>query len=486
MGLIPGYEYDIFISYVHADNESETNDGDGWVDRFYKYLDTKLNKHSKKIKIWWDSKKLDGSQVFDKTIEEALENSAIILCLNSRLYSQSEYCKKELQYFNKKAAGDEVGLLVGDRSRIINVLLSNIHFDNWLPEFKGTSGFVFHDEGEYGDPLPIEAKAPFSEQMKLLRNALVKMMEEFAPSEEEKGKEEESFTIYFGDTNDSLVDRQDGITSELKQKGYSILRADSGMQDLSTHKEINREAMEKSQLAVHLLGGFPGRKIPDTEKRYIQEQVEIGLQSPTPQLLWMATGMDILDVENETYRSFLGSLEDGSAEGQGYEVIRSNEAELAQLIIDHINRLKEEENVVESAALKVLLETHTDDFQYAFDLKKNLVNNDVRLIFNPEDGGPKENIEILYENIAEAQKYIFLFGKEENNEWIDVRVKDTMKKLVEYDRYGQNIFLYLTPPQKAMTDIRVAQSPMVKIMDNSATPAIDQNVFNDLLEDLKS
>ena len=176
--------------------------------------------------------------------------------------------------------------------------------------------------------------------------------------------------------------------------------------------------------------------------------------------------MGITKIENEAYRSFLTSLEDGTASDKGYEIVRSNEAELAQLIIDHINRLKEQESVeVSEETLKVLLDTHTDDFQYAFDLKKNLTSNDVRLIFNPEDGDPQENIEILYENIAEAQKYIFLFGKEENNEWIDVRVKNTMKKLVEYDRYGQNIFLYLTPPQKAMADIRVAQSPMVKIVE---------------------
>ena len=219
MGLIPGYEYDIFISYVHADNESETGDGDGWVDRFYKYLDTKLNKHSKKIKIWWDSKKLDGSQVFDKTIEEAINDSAIILCLNSRLYSQSEYCKMELQFFHQKASEEEVGLLVGDRSRIINVLLSNIHYEDWLPEFSGTSGFVFHDEGEYGDPLTVEAKAPFSEQMKTLRNALVKLMEEFGSEEKVKPIVKDEFTLFFGDTNDSLVDRRDGIISELEQKG---------------------------------------------------------------------------------------------------------------------------------------------------------------------------------------------------------------------------------------------------------------------------
>ncbi|MEM7185792.1 MAG: toll/interleukin-1 receptor domain-containing protein, partial [Bacteroidota bacterium] len=447
MGLVPGYKYDIFISYVHADNESEVGDGDGWVDQFYKYLDTKLNKHSKQINIWWDSKKLDGSQVFDTTIEEAIKDSAIILCLNSRLYSQSEYCKKELAYFHEKASAEEVGLLIGDRSRIVNVLLSNIHYDEWLPEFVGTSGFVFHDEGAYGDPLPVEAKAPFSDQMKTLRNALVKLMEDFSGDLQTTTPVKEEFAIYFGDTNDSLVDRQDGIISELEHQGFRVERAASNAPSADAHSETTRETIEQAQLAVHLLGEFPGRKIPNSEERFIQQQVSIGMELSTPQLIWMATNMDLSTIENEDYRSFLESLEDGSGNYQGVELVRSNEAELTQLILDHIDRLKQENTIKEvesDGTLKVLLDTHTDDFQYAFDLKKNLTNNDVRLIFNPEDGDPQENIEILYENISEAQKYIFLFGKEENNEWVDVRVKNTMKKLVEFDRYGQDIFLYLS------------------------------------------
>lgn len=489
MALIPGYEYDIFISYAHADNASETSEGDGWIDQFYQYLETKLSKHSENIKIWWDSKQLDGSQVFDKTIKHAIDNSAIMVCLNSRRYAESDYCQKELQHFRKKAAGEETGLLVGDRSRIINVLLFNIHYDDWLSEFEGTSGFKFHDEGDYGDPLSVEAKEPFSEQMKLLRNALVKMMEEFESEviEPPPPPPPSEFTIYFGEINDSLVDRRDGIISELEGKGYLILKGDPSNATAKEHEKQTREAIDSAQLAVHLLGEFPGRKIADDpETRYIQKQVEIGMESPTPQLIWLSNDLYAPGIENEEHRVFLTSLEDGSLSVRDQELIRSNEAELTQLIIDHAERLKKEKVVRTNGVLKVLLDTHTDDFKYAFDLKKNLQSNDIRLIFNPEDGDPQENIEILYENINEAQKYIFLYGKEENNDWVDVRVKNTMKKLVEFDRYDQNIFVYLTPPHKETKDIRVAQSPMVKIVNNSNMSSIDSALFKQFLIDLKA
>ncbi|MEM7084900.1 MAG: toll/interleukin-1 receptor domain-containing protein [Bacteroidota bacterium] len=493
MALIPGYEYDIFISYVHADNASETDSDEGWVDQFYKYLDTKLNKHSEEIKIWWDSKNLDRSEVFDDSIEEAINKSALMICLHSRRYSQSEYCIKELDHFHQKAQEEPAGLVVGNRSRVLNVLLSNIHYSEWPEKLQGTSGFPFHDGGDYGDPLKVSSDGPFGDQMKELRNALVRIFEDFNKTPEKPEKKKDAFTIHLAEVNDSLMDRRDGIIARLNAEGYEVSIGDPSVSEVNIHQNKTEEAFQTAQLAVHLLGEFPGKKIiGDLDSRYIQKEVEIGLESSTPQLLWLPSDLEIKSIENEGHRAFLQSIEAGTLSSKSIEFIRSNEAELLNMILDAANRLKRnklveiKQDVSESDDLKVLLDTHIDDYLYAFNLKKNLVNNDIKLIFNPEDGDPQENIEILYSNISEAQKYIFLYGNEENNEWVDVRVKNTMKKLVEDDRYNQNIFIYLTPPQKETTDIRVAQSPMVKIVDNSANEQIDPLLFTEFLSDLKA
>jgi len=492
MALIPGYEYDIFISYVHADNESETESDEGWVNQFYKYLDTKLNKHSEEIKIWWDSKNLDRSEVFDNSIEDAIAKSAIMICLHSRRYVQSEYCMKELDYFHQKAEKEDAGLVIGNRSRIVNVLLSNIDYTEWPDKLQGTSGFPFHDGGDYGDPLKVSSDGPFGDQMKELRNALVHIFDDFT-ERPVKPKNEDAFTIHLAEANDSLIDRRDGIIAQLTTEGYEVSVGDPSVSEVNVHQKKTEEAIQTAQLAVHLLGEFPGKKINgDPESRYIQKEVEIGLDLSTPQFVWLSSDLDIQSIENEPYRNFLQSLEVGTLSSKSTEFIRSNEAELLNMILDAADRLKRKELVEnkqaapETDGLKVLLDTHIDDYLYAFNLKKNLVNNDIKLIFNPEDGDPQENIEILYDNISEAQKYIFLYGNEENNDWVDVRVKNTMKKLVEDDRYNQNIFIYLTPPQKETTDIRVAQSPMVKIVDNSTKEQIDPVLFDEFLSDLKA
>lgn len=502
MALIPGYEYDIFISYVHADNESETNLEDGWIDQFYKYLDTKLNKHSKDIKIWWDSNNLDRSEVFDNSIAEAIDKSAIMICLYSRLYPQSEYCIKELEHFYKKVENEKIGLTVGNRSRIIPVFMSNIPHTDWLEKLSGTSGFPFHDNDDYGDPLK-NTSPEFSSQMIQLRNALVRIFDDFSkeitteekpkPVTEEKEKDN-GFTIYMAEVNDSLLDRRDGIIAELKEKGYNILTGDSSNSDTETHETVTKEAIAKSQFTVHILGNFPGRKIPgEAEARYIQKQAEIGLESKTPQLIWVSRDTDFDKIENKEHQQFLKGLEDATLSSKKYEFVRGNEGELAMLIDDYAKQLQEvqlqkdlEQKTTKGAPIKVLLDTHTDDFKQAFNLKKILNDYNVDLIFNPEDGDPQENIKSLYSNISEAKKFIFLYGNETHKDWVDIRVKNTLKKLMDYDRYGQDIFIYVTPPEKAVDSIKVAQNPMVKLVDQSHNPQLDGAALEAFLNDLKA
>ena len=78
MGYIPGFEYDIFITYSHTDNIN-IEDEEGWVEQFYKILRISLWQliGTEEIKIWWDDKRMDGGVVFDDAIAEGIKKSAI-------------------------------------------------------------------------------------------------------------------------------------------------------------------------------------------------------------------------------------------------------------------------------------------------------------------------------------------------------------------------------------------------------------------------
>src|SRR5215216_993083 len=157
MGYVTGFDYDIFISYAHVDNETADKGDPGWVSLFREHLEVQLSKRIGRIgavKMWQDPT-LEGSQLFDQTIRDGINRSAIFLALTSTGYLASEYCQQELKWFCSKANSEPVGLSVGDRMRVFNLLLNNIPHKQWPQEFGRTSGYPFHDadrDDEFGYP----------------------------------------------------------------------------------------------------------------------------------------------------------------------------------------------------------------------------------------------------------------------------------------------------------------------------------------------
>jgi TIR domain len=180
MAFVPGFEYDIFISYAHTDNLTSKPDEIGWVEQFHKDLRVGLARcigRTDKVKIWRDEK-LDGSELFDQVIKNRINQSAIFLALNSPGYRISDYCQQELQWFHQKAQTEKAGLHVGERMRIFNVLLYNIPYDQWPTEFGRTTGFPFHvakSEEDLGAPLDIQGK-DFETRMRALVDAIVQLL----------------------------------------------------------------------------------------------------------------------------------------------------------------------------------------------------------------------------------------------------------------------------------------------------------------------
>ena len=109
--VIPGYHYDIFISYRHNDNRS------GWVTSFVNSLKAELQTISKdSVSIYFDAHPVDGLlEMHD--VEDSLNeklHAYIFMPIISQTYCdvKSYAWRNEFLAFNKLAAQDPTGLKV--------------------------------------------------------------------------------------------------------------------------------------------------------------------------------------------------------------------------------------------------------------------------------------------------------------------------------------------------------------------------------------
>jgi TolB-like protein len=129
--LIPGYEYDVFISYRHKDNK-----GDHWVTEFVNALKTELESTFKEdISIYFDSNPKDGlleTHDVDDSLKGKL-NCLIFIPIISQTYCdpKSFAWKNEFLIFKERAANDQLGLKIklpnnNVASRILPVCIHRI------------------------------------------------------------------------------------------------------------------------------------------------------------------------------------------------------------------------------------------------------------------------------------------------------------------------------------------------------------------------
>ena len=108
--IIPGYEYDIFISYRQKDNKY-----DGWVTEFVDNLKRELDATFKEdVSIYFDENPSDGLLEIhnvDKSLETKLKSLVFIPVISQTYCDPKSFAwQNEFVAFNKLAGGDKLGI----------------------------------------------------------------------------------------------------------------------------------------------------------------------------------------------------------------------------------------------------------------------------------------------------------------------------------------------------------------------------------------
>jgi hypothetical protein len=347
------FDHDVFISYARVDDG--TVDGDpeaGWVTRFHKHLSVTLARKfgdARSIRIWRDARQISGNQLFDLTIQEAIQRSAVFLALTSPGYVRSDYCRRELEEFFKKAQRDPVGLAVGDNYRIFNVRLNNLPPSEWPPELGRAAGFRFHDSVEAdnnADTLEPDSQG-FLRELKALAQAVYKTLcrlkEATASHEAPQSEDSRRVTVFLAETTEALDIVRKRIGRELEEsKAVRVAARVPPPLEAEAHDDAVRASLGSVDLSVHVLDGKPGREMCDREGSfYPQRQVELALAHGKSQLMLIPQSVTPESIEDPGYGAFLERLENGPrAPRVDYHVQRGLTSDMSRQILEHIAQLK--------------------------------------------------------------------------------------------------------------------------------------------------
>jgi hypothetical protein len=496
---VPGFEYDIFISYAHLNNESpKTKEkGWGWVDSFHYnleyYLALKFGRY-RKIKIWYDGK-LDGTQLFDDVISQKIRSSALFLSLASKAYYESEYCRSELKEFYSTAEGNPELLKVENRYRIVHVLLQNIPESEWLPEFGRTPAFTFHD----ADINAAEwAGYPYSHDIQAcetairdLTDAIYATLETFKKIREDTtsppGNAEvvdESkvgrFELYFADVGDTLVKLRRRVVARIKEsdKQVKVGRFLPPPYDPIEHDDEVSKTLKSARLSVHLLNEYPGKPIEDVDNKraltYPQKQAELARDTAQSQLVvWVPKNIDLeqIDPEYDEYKNFLKNLDRLAAEEKSkgitdavqpkHNFIHGASEDLAECILQKVDALRRRDERPPPDVGGILVDTHSKDTIYATQIGGFLSKRGMRVHLVPHIG-ESEDAKMLYEEtLKQVRSVLIVFGGVAKS-WAVGRFWAAMKEIINQTCSIDNIFVFLAPPEKDVSPKVFSKNPCIK------------------------
>ena len=453
IAYVDGFEHDIFISYVRVNDLPDPGTGEGWVTSFLKYLEKELAERVGRIglvRIWRDLRRIDGIQLFDQTIEEGINTSAVFLALTSNGYLASDYCRKELTHFHRKASAER--LTVGNRVRIANVLLNNVPREKWPEEFGRTSGFTFHDaehDDQFGEPSE-PGSALFKQQLRTLADALyglLKAMKEAKqPVPRQTDATEAVYTVFLADVPDTLRKRKRLVIADLKRNNIDVIADIPPPYDEAGHDRRVIEVLQSVDLSVHLLDAWAGREIDGREDRtYLQQQADLALEHAAAPMIWTPHKLDIDGIDDETHQTFMKKLK---GDERVVDFIRANPADITQIILEKIEQLQ---SATEAAATadSCLLVTHAKDLNPLLQMAAVLNNNGIQPLINQEGDEPEAVLNLFDERLHQVANLIIIYGKVARY-WVRERLDIAIKMAANEDLViNMGVFAPMKTPEEA-------------------------------------
>jgi hypothetical protein len=438
---------DIYISYSHIDNQPSHGETVGWVDVFHDVLKLELSKllgRTDAVKIWRDTR-LVNNRSFDEVIEQQLAAATLFIPILSPAYLRSEFCRHELEAFQRHATKSPEGLFVGDRSRVLPVWIRDVSRAALPEPLDRIIGYRFYKlelERGRGLGLPHQpGQDEFSRNIYELANDIVLTLRAKQAMNEagaEEAPPEVMPCVYLAEVVSALRGERERIRNELLRRGVIVIPdGPLPFDDGAACGDAVRSYLQRCALSVHLVGDEYGL-VPEGETRSVVElqydlAAERGKESRFERLVCILGKSESSD---ERQRLFVEKLESVAPRGGGLQLLRMSVGELVNRVMTTLKQLAASgpppvEATPDSPGV-AFIDIHHKDSDLLSQLLSVLMERRYEMRLLPDTDSPLENVSRFEEAVKQANVFIFAFG-EVHRDWVAQRLTTTWKLAVKHD-----------------------------------------------------
>ena len=474
MSSTANFEYDIFISYAHIDNQPLDVGLKGWVETLHDRLRVRLAQLlGEEARIWRDLK-LQGNDVFAETLIGNIAKAAILVSIISPRYVKSEWCLRELDKFCELAKMN-IGLQIGDKLRIFKVVKTHIPHEQHPGMLQGSLGYEFYEYDqarnrakEFSSEIVPARDIRYWEKLDDLAYDIKQLIETLRHSAGPANApaSASAATIYLAETTSDLTEQRDKIKRELQQHGHLVL-PDKGLPLIGqAFKQEVTDCLGRSQLSVHLIGEHYGI-IPEGEGRSVIElQNELaaiagdGLQ----RVIWMPVG---LQPQGELQQRFVNQLRLGLSSQRGTDLLETKLEDLKTVIQEKLART--EKTAAASAtsgngdAASVYLICDKQDLDSVRPIEDYLFDKGLDVTLPAIEGDETQIIQDHKDNLMMCDAVMIYYGRA-GELWVRMKQRE-LQKVAGYGRTEPLTAkaIYITgPPTDSKERIRDHDALIIK------------------------
>lgn len=477
------FKNDIFISYAHSDNEPLMEGEAGWISEFHQTLEAFVKQISgENVHIWRDPK-LQGNDFFSDTLVDSLPETALLVSIVSPRYLKSEWCLRELECFERGAASSG-GVRFKDKSRIFKVVKTKVSRDEQPSPLDQLLGYEFFSidsatgkPSEFRKEFGPEAKQSYLTKAYETAYEIADLLRTLKAIEDNVTASAPKPPVYLAETTSDLSEERDRVKTELRQLGHPVLPDQPLPLDCEGLHQAVDAYLERSSLAIHLIGEKSGL-VPEGERRSViriqnAEAARFSRERGLPRLIWMPPALVATDPRQAR---FVEQIQVDEASQAGADVLMTSLEELKTIVRD---RLTQEEKTETPAAedegfVQAYLVCDQCDFEATQALSDYLYDRGFEVVFPAFEGDEHEVREDHNDKLATSDLIVIYCGQAKDL-WLSAKLRD-LRKLPGYDRCKPKLatVVYLGPPDTVQKQrFRTREAMVIKSLEAFSESDLD-------------